>query len=801
MSETGVERFTVDSALLRELGERLVGKPHIALAELVKNSYDADAEKVELLFDKDRIEVIDDGHGMDFEEFKRFFLRVGSPHKQSDEFSPQKKRPLTGSKGIGRLAVQVLARAVEVRTRREDGGTEHLAVEIDWEKAVQAGELTSAEARWKRLGPADSPGSYAGSKPHGTRIILTRLNRVQWGSNDFEDLARELWWLRPPFGQAMTTRDGFDVEMVSMDPSQVEVFDRQMWRYLDLWEAKIVGRLKSEPVLVTERRKSRTLEIAIEFRDGSRERQEFQIEPCMVDQVEFEVRVYALTGRQKYGIKVEEAREYFGKHGGIHVYDAGFRLPFYGGPEHDWLQLEFTHSHRLKRSDTLPEALQVPRGMNYLPTNSRILGAVWVDTSLERRVADQLVESVDSREQPPLLQIETTSLERRVADQLVESVDSREQPPLLQIETISLDRRVADQVAEGGEPPEKPKKPEKPPHLQIQITRDRLAENEAFSDLRKIVNHGLHLYAICEARRRFDLAAQKRPTESVESRVERVETILRNYEEHLPEKVYLELDREVRGALEATRSEAEFRASQVALLGPLATAGMFALAQEHEAGNQIALLGGLVGRLHRLAEATADAGPELVAIAERLESWLERARATRRLFTPLLDEESRTHRSRYRVDVSLEQLVEQMAPLLRTVDVVVEPMPEELRLPAGTIAEWSAVFQNILTNAVNATLDSEDRRIVLSARRRGKDCEVLVEDTGVGVDVADSAELFKPFVRRLELSPQRRRLGLGGSGLGLTIVKMLADSLGCAVDFVEPRKGLKTAFRIRWKET
>ena len=35
--------FEADSALLRELGERLVGQPHIALAELIKNAYDADA--------------------------------------------------------------------------------------------------------------------------------------------------------------------------------------------------------------------------------------------------------------------------------------------------------------------------------------------------------------------------------------------------------------------------------------------------------------------------------------------------------------------------------------------------------------------------------------------------------------------------------------------------------------------------------------------------------------------------------------------------------------------------------------
>ena len=40
--------FTVDSELLRELGERLVGRQYIALAELVKNSFDADASRVEI---------------------------------------------------------------------------------------------------------------------------------------------------------------------------------------------------------------------------------------------------------------------------------------------------------------------------------------------------------------------------------------------------------------------------------------------------------------------------------------------------------------------------------------------------------------------------------------------------------------------------------------------------------------------------------------------------------------------------------------------------------------------------------
>src|SRR5262245_14079483 len=81
--------FSVDSALLRELGERLVGKPHIALAELIKNSYDADAQRVivRIDIDNDRIEIVDDGHGMTEKEFIGFWMRIGSPHKEGQQVS------------------------------------------------------------------------------------------------------------------------------------------------------------------------------------------------------------------------------------------------------------------------------------------------------------------------------------------------------------------------------------------------------------------------------------------------------------------------------------------------------------------------------------------------------------------------------------------------------------------------------------------------------------------------------------------------------------------------------------------
>ena len=69
-------QFTVDAALLRELGERLIGRAHIALAELVKNSYDADAHTCRIELENDRIVVTDDGHGMSKTEFINYWMRI-----------------------------------------------------------------------------------------------------------------------------------------------------------------------------------------------------------------------------------------------------------------------------------------------------------------------------------------------------------------------------------------------------------------------------------------------------------------------------------------------------------------------------------------------------------------------------------------------------------------------------------------------------------------------------------------------------------------------------------------------------
>ena len=136
------EYFSVDSALLQELGERLVTTPHVALAELVKNSYDADATQVFVTIRESanggpEIEVRDNGCGMTLPEIKDFWMKIGNTHKDEEQRSKRFGRPLAGSKGIGRFSVRRLGTRVKLESAAKSGrGLELIALEIDWTKFI-----------------------------------------------------------------------------------------------------------------------------------------------------------------------------------------------------------------------------------------------------------------------------------------------------------------------------------------------------------------------------------------------------------------------------------------------------------------------------------------------------------------------------------------------------------------------------------------------------------------------------------------------------------------------------------------
>ena len=316
-----------------------------------------------------------------------------------------------------------------------------------------------------------------------------------------------------------------------------------------------------------------------------------------------------------------------------------------------------------------------------------------------------------------------------------------------------------------------------------------------------MVRYAFDLYAYEEARRRYGDALQKAPTESPFMKFEHVEQVLEHYESEIPRPVYQSLRQRVREATEAATVNQKVIFNQMSLMAPLATAGISALAYQHELRKQFSTIEDIIEKIGEVRADDSVLRHSLDSLREDLSSWLKRARATNALFDYLADAENTKERHRFRAAVVIEDVRRQMSFLARGIEVDTSRVGRELILPEASLAEWSAIFQNVFTNAFNAMLDSDERLLRVSSRAKGKSREVLVQDTGSGVDLREKERLFEPFERGLEVSAERRALGYGGTGLGLTIVRLLADRIGCRVDFVEPDEGFSTALSISWRET
>jgi DNA mismatch repair ATPase MutL len=68
--------FRISSALKDIIGKELITNNYVAIFELVKNAYDASAGKVEVIFEKDKIIIKDNGKGMSLADIKNKWLFV-----------------------------------------------------------------------------------------------------------------------------------------------------------------------------------------------------------------------------------------------------------------------------------------------------------------------------------------------------------------------------------------------------------------------------------------------------------------------------------------------------------------------------------------------------------------------------------------------------------------------------------------------------------------------------------------------------------------------------------------------------
>jgi len=105
--------------VLNHLGINLYSNIPAVLSEIVANSWDADAEKVEVIISHDQIIIKDDGCGMSADDINNKFLYVGYQKREHSFESPIHHRKYMGRKGIGKLSMFSIAKEVDIFSKKE----------------------------------------------------------------------------------------------------------------------------------------------------------------------------------------------------------------------------------------------------------------------------------------------------------------------------------------------------------------------------------------------------------------------------------------------------------------------------------------------------------------------------------------------------------------------------------------------------------------------------------------------------------------------------------------------------------
>lgn len=217
--------FRPKARIMKTLGEEMISSDSVAIIELVKNSYDADARDVLIKFNGPvkkglgSIEVIDNGTGMDIDVIRNIWMEPATATKVKKKNNDSGRRVL-GEKGIGRFAVSRLASKTEVFSKKTDANLEAHGY-IDWsqfdddEKYLDQVEILTETTSSKEIckgGVIDlipisptSSGSY-----QGTVLKLIELKQT-WADSNFEDLQRGLSRLISPFSEL----DDFNIRIIA----------------------------------------------------------------------------------------------------------------------------------------------------------------------------------------------------------------------------------------------------------------------------------------------------------------------------------------------------------------------------------------------------------------------------------------------------------------------------------------------------------------------------------------------------------------------------------------------------------
>lgn len=166
-------KMTLSLNVLNHLGINLYSNVSAVLSEVVANSYDADATRVDIAVDQEAEEIVirDDGVGMSPAEVNERFLRVGYRRREEGGATTAKfGRPVMGRKGIGKLSLFSVAEVVDVYSVK-DGSRSSFRMDLADIRAMIGNELAGGIYYPTPLA------NFPDGMERGTWIVLRKLKK------------------------------------------------------------------------------------------------------------------------------------------------------------------------------------------------------------------------------------------------------------------------------------------------------------------------------------------------------------------------------------------------------------------------------------------------------------------------------------------------------------------------------------------------------------------------------------------------------------------------------------------------
>lgn len=739
MITEGTLSFSVESRVLRELGERLVKQAEVAVVELVKNAYDADATECTIDVDgATSITVADDGAGMTLQQFTDGWMRIGTSSKELSVLSSRFMRVITGEKGIGRFAVRFLGQGLQLESTADDPERNvrtRLTADFDWPDFDRNEDLGSIEVPYQLYEAGDDA-------PTGTTLVITRLRSevdhldlqaVRTGAIGVLTPLRSLFRKtgnrqgRELVGHGEDSDPGFilkvkqDTEESDADDVAAQILDAFVLR------AELAVR-------------SNRVELQI-YRRGSDEPSlsvvdtyENEIARLDADIRFFPRRVGTFTNMPVDGHK---AQGWIKTNHGVAVFDRDFRVPPYGYPRDDWLQLQTdAASNRRDPRSTLAS--------KHFAMTPAVKGAPALNWMLRLPQSLQLVGLVQVRGRRPGGDTPEPAGEGLVAsadrEGFVENRAFAQMQDLVRgaVEGIAYVDRMLQQEEEEAER-------ERVARTLQEQTRAAIAEVQANPEI-KTAHKARIVSALTETGRMAELQREASKEREQQLEVMSLLGIVAGFMTHEFGIALQELEGTHEDLVKLAGDRPEFRPAADGFAKHIRKLKEF-----------VTYSSGYIHGARTVPEKSYPARPRLAQV--------------RRIFGKYAEER----------DIEIELTVERNLPA-----------------PLVPVSLYNGLALNLYTNALKAVTAKagEDRgKIAFRAWNEGRWHYLEVSDTGIGIPAALHEQVFDPLFTTTTKS-HKDPLG-SGMGLGLSLVRRGAEAYGGRVELMNPPSGFATCIRVR----